>query len=193
MIRFCDIAMSIFGLIFTSPFLVIVFVIAFFDTGAPIFTQERLGQFQKTFRVMKFRTMRLDTDSVVTHRVDPQQITWFGKILRHSKIDELPQLFNVLKGEMSLVGPRPGLPDHYELTRSREALGVYDARPGITGLAQISGIDMSTPGLLAEIDAKMLEDLTVKLYFRYIILTILGKGQGDRVVGHVDSNDRGDD
>ena len=108
-------------------------------------------------------------------------ITQFGAFLRRTKLDELPQLWNVLKGEMSLVGPRPGLFNQEELTAERDALGVFQVRPGITGLAQVNDIDMSTPKLLAETDAKMIASLTVKGYFKYIFKTVLGKGSGDRV------------
>jgi len=110
-------------------------------------------------------------------------ITPFGRFLRRTKLDELPQLWNVLKGEMSLVGPRPCLFSQDELIAQRESRGVLFARPGITGLAQVNDIDMSTPALLAETDAKMLKGLTVGAYFKYILLTISGKGSGDRVPG----------
>ena len=81
---------------------------------------------------------------------------------------------------MSLVGPRPGLPNHSELTEAREKLGVFKVRPGITGLAQISGVDMSKPELLARTDARMIAEMSVRNYFKYIFLTVLGKGSGDR-------------
>lgn len=103
--------------------------------------------------------------------------------LRKTKLDELPQLWNVLKGDMSLVGPRPGLFDLVELLQARERLGVFAARPGITGLAQVSGIDMSTPELLAQTDARMLANMSVKNYFSLILQTLLGGGQGDAAKG----------
>jgi lipopolysaccharide/colanic/teichoic acid biosynthesis glycosyltransferase len=103
--------------------------------------------------------------------------------LRKTKLDELPQLWNVLKGEMSLVGPRPGLFNQQELTAVREQQGVFKVRPGITGLAQVSEIDMSTPELLAETDAKMIASLSLKNYFKYILQTVIGRGSGDRVKG----------
>ena len=104
-----------------------------------------------------------------------------GAFLRKTKLDELPQLWNVLKGEMSLVGPRPGLFNQKELTMARDARGVFDVRPGITGLAQVNDIDMSTPELLAETDANMIRELSIKNYFKFIFQTVLGAGAGDRV------------
>ncbi|BBU68003.1 hypothetical protein ICHIAU1_02860 [Fluviibacter phosphoraccumulans] len=101
--------------------------------------------------------------------------------MRRTKLDELPQLWNVLKGEMSLVGPRPCLFNQTDLINERAVRGVFDSRPGITGLAQVSNIDMSTPELLAETDAKMLASLRVADYFNYIIQTVSGKGAGDRI------------
>lgn len=125
--------------------------------------------------------MRRDTASVATHLASRSSITRFGHFLRRTKLDELPQLWNVLKGEMSLVGPRPGLFNQEELTRERALREVFKVRPGITGLAQISEIDMSTPELLAKTDQRMLQHLTLRAYFKYIVLTISGKGAGDRI------------
>jgi lipopolysaccharide/colanic/teichoic acid biosynthesis glycosyltransferase len=113
--------------------------------------------------------------------VSSTAVTVIGAFLRRSKLDELPQLWNVLRGDMSLVGPRPGLPGQHELVRARESEGVFSARPGITGLAQLRGIDMSTPELLALTDAEMLRRLNLKSYFAYIFQTVLGGGAGDRV------------
>ena len=107
-------------------------------------------------------------------------ITKLGGFLRKTKIDELPQLINVLKGEMSLVGPRPNLFNQHDVIQAREEYNVYRALPGITGLAQIQEIDMSMPELLAKTDNEMIETLTVKSYFQYIAMTALGKGAGDR-------------
>ncbi len=101
--------------------------------------------------------------------------------MRKTKLDELPQLVNVLKGEMSLVGPRPNLFNQHELIKERDSLGVYDVRPGITGLGQVQNIDMSTPQLLAETDKKMIDNLTLKSYFKYILMTVTGSGSGDAI------------
>lgn len=181
MLRFLDFIFALFGLLVGFPILLLLYVIGLFDTGSPLFRQERVGRNKKTFTLVKFRTMRPDTASVASHLADANSITKFGHFLRKTKLDELPQLWNVLKGEMSLVGPRPGLFNQTELTEARDKLGVYNVRPGITGLAQVNEIDMSTPKLLAETDAKMIAELNVRSYFKYIFLTVAGKGSGDRV------------
>jgi len=180
-LRFFDLALATAILVLGLPILIILFVVGLIDTGSPIFRQARVGRHERPFTLLKFRTMRPDTPSVATHLASPSAITPFGRFLRHTKLDELPQLLNVLKGEMSLVGPRPCLFSQKELMRERARLGVHRARPGITGLAQIRGIDMSTPALLAQTDAAMLRSLGVRAYFRYLYLTLLGKGAGDRV------------
>ncbi|WP_140339459.1 sugar transferase, partial [Vibrio parahaemolyticus] len=153
----------------------------FFDTGSPIFIQERVGRKKKPFKLIKFRTMGVETRSVASHLANTASITKLGSFLRKTKIDELPQLINVLKGDMSLVGPRPNLFNQHELIIEREALGVYDVLPGITGLAQVQNIDMSTPTLLAKTDKEMIDTLTIKGYFKYIIMTVTGSGSGDAV------------
>lgn len=181
MIRLFDLFFSVFGLILSFPILLVIYIIGLLDTGAPIFRQERIGRNRTPFILLKFRTMRRDTVSVASHLASKSSITKFGHLLRRTKLDELPQLWNVLKGEMSLVGPRPGLFNQEELTNAREDYGVFNVRPGITGLAQINEIDMSTPELLAQTDSKMIKSFSLKNYFRYIILTVLGKGSGDRV------------
>lgn len=179
MIRVLDIFFSFVGLMSLSPLLAIIFIIGLFDTGSPLFRQERIGWNEKPFTLVKFRTMRKDTACVASHLADASNITSFGHFLRKAKLDELLQLWNVLKGEMSLVGPRPGLFNQLQLRDARQRHNVFVARPGITGLAQISNIDMSTPELLAETDAKMIKDLSVYSYLKYVMMTVLGKGQGD--------------
>ncbi|HDY91415.1 MAG TPA: sugar transferase [Pseudoalteromonas sp.] len=181
MIRILDILFSLVGLIFAMPFLIILYVIGLFDTGSPLFMQERIGRNKKPFTLVKFRTMSVDTASVASHLASTASITPFGGFLRKTKLDELPQLWNVLKGEMSLVGPRPGLFNQEELTQAREAKNIYNVRPGITGLAQVNEIDMSTPELLAQTDEKMIATLSLKHYFTYILQTVTGSGSGDRV------------
>ena len=181
MFRVFDFLFSFLGLLFGFPVLLVIFLIGLFDTGSPIFRQERVGWNKKPFTLVKFRTMSKDTASVASHLASSVSITPLGSFLRKTKLDEIPQLWNVLKGEMSLVGPRPNLFNQEELINSRNQLGVYDVRPGITGLAQIKDIDMSTPELLAKTDAEMISTMSVTNYFKYIFLTFVGKGQGDRV------------
>lgn len=182
MIRVFDILLAFFGLIITFPFLIIITLISYYDTGCPFLFQERVGKNKNTFILLKFRTMKIDTKFVASHLVDPSSVTYFGRFLRKTKIDELPQLWNVLKGEMSLVGPRPGLPSQMELIYARDKYCVFNFKPGITGLSQINGIDMSDPDKLAQSDAKMIQSISVKNYLKYIIMTLIGKGQGDRVL-----------
>lgn len=181
MIRLLDFLAAMFGLLFLWPVLLIVTIIGLFDTGSPIFIQERVGRNKKPFKLIKFRTMSVETKSVASHLASNASITKLGAFLRKTKIDELPQLINVVKGEMSLVGPRPNLFNQEELIAERDALGVYDVLPGITGLAQVQNIDMSTPKLLAQTDRKMIDTLTLKSYFKYIIMTATGSGSGDAV------------
>jgi lipopolysaccharide/colanic/teichoic acid biosynthesis glycosyltransferase len=181
MSRLFDIFFSILGILLLFPILLILVIIGYFDTGAPIFLQERVGVGMKPFRLMKFRSMYVDSPSVATHLASASSITPFGSFLRKSKLDELPQLWNVVVGDMSLVGPRPNLFNQGELIHERDSRGVYSVRPGITGLAQINKIDMSTPQLVAETDAKMIQELNTFGYFKYILLTVFGKGFGDRI------------
>jgi O-antigen biosynthesis protein WbqP len=183
MIRLFDVVFSFIGLVLGAPVFMVLYAIGLLDTGSPIFRQERVGCHKKPFTLMKFRTMRKDTASVASHLANADAITPFGRFLRRTKLDELPQLWNVLKGDMSLVGPRPGLFNQEELTAARDKHGVFLVRPGITGLAQVNRIDMSTPQLLAETDARMIEHLNVGHYFRYIFMTVAGKGSGDGIKG----------
>lgn len=181
MTRIFDFIFSFFGIFFLWPIGLILYIIGLFDTGSPIFIQERVGKNKKPFNLYKFRTMHVNTKSVASHLANSASITKFGGFLRKSKLDELPQLVNVLLGDMSLVGARPNLFNQSELIEEREKRGVYNYLPGITGLAQINEIDMSTPKELAVKDAEMLQNLTILDYFKYIIATVTGKGQGDRV------------
>ena len=184
MTRIFDIFFSFFGLFLLSPVLIVLIIIGYFDTGSPIFRQERVGKDKKSFRLIKFRSMHLNAPSVATHLASSSSITPFGIFLRKSKLDELPQLWNVFTGDMSLVGPRPNLFNQEELINERDSRNVYSVTPGITGLAQINKIDMSAPQLLAETDAKMIQELNTLGYFKYIFLTVFGKGFGDRIVNN---------
>lgn len=179
--RLLDILFSAVGLVVGAPILLVLLILGWRDTGAPLFRQKRVGRGKQPFTLIKFRTMRLDTASVATHLASASAITPFGRFLRRTKLDELPQLWNVLKGDMSLVGPRPCLPNQDELIQERDRRGVFAVRPGITGLAQVNGIDMSDPVRVAMVDEKMIRNLRLGDYFRFLVLTLVGKGSGDRV------------
>jgi lipopolysaccharide/colanic/teichoic acid biosynthesis glycosyltransferase len=181
MTRSFDILFSLTGLVVIAPILAFLWVLVWCDGGSPLFTQERVGRNKKPFTLVKFRTMKPNTLPVATHLADVSAVTKLGHFFRRTKLDELPQLWNVLKGDMSLVGPRPCLFNQHELITERNSRGVFSVRPGITGLAQINRIDMSTPKLLAQVDARMLQDMSVRTYFEYIIKTVTGAGRGDRI------------
>ncbi len=181
MLRLIDISFAILGLLLGLPILILICIIGLFDTGSPLFFQKRVGRYQNAFTLVKFRTMSVGSASVATHLADRASVTKIGLVLRRTKLDELPQLWNVLIGDMSLVGPRPCLFNQTELIDEREKRKIFCVRPGITGLAQIQGIDMSTPELLAEVDARMLKGMNIKTYFKYIFLTIAGAGSGDAI------------
>ena len=173
MIRIFDIFFSLVGLIFLSPLLISIYFIGLLNNGSPLFTQRRVGLNLQTFTLIKFRTMPKNTRSAGTHLIKDLKITSFGYFLRKTKIDEIPQLLNVLLGDMSLVGPRPCLLNQKKLINERKKRGVFRVRPGITGLAQISGVNMKTPTLLAKIDLKMIKNINLFYYFYYIFRTIL--------------------
>lgn len=164
------------GLITLFPILGILWVLGIFFADKPLFKQVRVGRNDSRFTILKFQTMRPGVGDLPTHLVEERQINRYGRFLRRSKLDELPQLVNVLQGDMSLVGPRPGLPSQALLCDLRKELGILDVRPGITGVAQLKGIDMSDPYLLARTDREMIDALDFKLYLKLIFLTVLGRG-----------------
>ena len=171
--RFLDILFSLLGLIIFLPLLFIIFIIGLFDTGSPLFIQKRVGLNLKSFNLVKFRTMKMNTLSSGTHLVDVSNITYFGYFLRKYKLDELLQLWNVFIGDMSLVGPRPCLFNQKRLINERKKRKVFKVKPGITGLAQVSGITMKTPKLLSKTDQKMINQMNLYYYFYYIFKTLL--------------------
>jgi lipopolysaccharide/colanic/teichoic acid biosynthesis glycosyltransferase len=181
MIRLIDFSSAFFGLIIAFPFFVVIYIIGYLDTGSPLFFQERVGRNKKPFTLVKFRTMSVDTKSVASHLASSASITKLGAFLRKTKLDELPKLWNVFTGDMSLVGPRPNLFNLKELIEARDSKNVYSVRPGITGLAQVQNIDMSTPDKLARTDAIMIKKMSLKNYFLFIIKTVTGTGSGDAV------------
>lgn len=180
-IRMLDYGLA-FGVLCASvPVQLIVLVASWLSTGSPIFVQTRVGRRGEPFRLYKFRTMAADTPDVPTHALLANRVTRVGGILRRTKLDELPQLVNVLRGEMSLIGPRPCLLSQVELIEARRSRGVLELLPGITGPAQIRGVDMSEPALLAAIDAELVDGLSVARYLLILVRTAAGGGSGDRV------------
>lgn len=177
-----DIVLSALGLLILSPVIVIALLaIRWTSPGPGIFSQTRVGGDGVPFRCHKLRTMYAGTASVPTHEVSASRITPIGGFLRRTKLDELPQLWNVLKGEMSLVGPRPCLPEQTALVEARRRHGVAGLRPGITGLAQMRGIDMADPVRLAEIDAEYLTVASLSADLGILINTLVdGDARGDR-------------
>ena len=181
MIRLLDFTAAVIGLIVLAPFILIIAVILFIEHRKPFFIQKRVGKNQRLFTLIKFRSMSPKAANLPTHEISVDLITKTGKFIRATKLDELPQLWNVLKGEMSLVGPRPCLPTQEELISERALRDVFSLRPGITGPAQVKNIDMSTPKKLAEEDSQMVNNLKISDYIKYILMTISGSGQGDKV------------
>lgn len=181
MIRVLDILFALLGLILFFPLMLFITILLYFDFGSPIFIQSRVGVNGKIFKLIKFRTMSMDTESVSTHLINPSSVSKIGRKLRRIKLDELPQLINVLMGDMSFVGPRPCLPNQIEVINERNALGIFSYKPGITGLAQLKGVDMSVPKQLSILDAEMINDLNVLGYLKYIFQTAIGGGRGDHV------------
>src|SRR5215207_4016585 len=177
--RVLDVVVCAISLLVVWPLLLLVVVAIWIQSpGGAIFAQVRVGKHGHPFTCYKLRTMYLGTASLPTHQVRASAVTALGEYLRRFKIDELPQLWNVLIGDMSLVGPRPCLPSQTELIVARRQLGVFELRPGITGLAQVKGIDMSDPARLAEIDAQYVRTQSMTGDLKLIWATVRGQGVG---------------
>lgn len=165
------------GLVLVLPLIFISLFFIFIEDGKPtVFLQERLGKNKKKFTLFKIRTMYKSAPNLGTHQVDTSNYLYSGAFLRKIKIDELPQLLNYLKGDLALVGPRPGLVNQIELKEQRDFYNIFNVKPGITGLAQILGYDMSNPKLLAKIDSLYVENkstaLDAKIFFGTFIKPI---------------------
>lgn len=169
------------GLCFCWLFVAVWLAVRLTSKGPGIFAQERVGQFNRHFTLYKFRTMAENTLQAGSHEVSEAAITPIGGFLRKTKIDELPQIWNIFRGEISLIGPRPCLPLQKDLIAARELRGVLDILPGITGYAQVRGIDMSDPNLLALVDEKYMKLRTLPLDLKILLSTFLGRGNGDHV------------
>jgi lipopolysaccharide/colanic/teichoic acid biosynthesis glycosyltransferase len=168
-------------LLFWWVFLIVALIVKLDSEGPALIRQRRVGKDGKIFKCWKFRTMYANTEPKGTHDVSAKSVTKVGRVLRRTKLDELPQVLNIIRGEMSLVGPRPCLPVQGEVIKEREVKGVFSVLPGITGLSQIKGIDMSNPKLLAQFDARYLALRSIPLYLKILFLTVRGRGQGDRI------------
>ena len=160
------------GLLSIAPILFIAAIAIFFEDGAPVFfVQERIGKNKLIFKIFKMRTLKLEAPNIGTHELDQTYKLKSGKLIRKIKLDEFPQLINVLKGEINLVGPRPGLVSQVNLIECREAKRIYDVKPGITGLSQVLGYDMSNPKKLTEIDKIYIEKKSVLIDFLILAST----------------------
>lgn len=181
--RFFDFAIAVLGLIISAPLLAIAMLALRLESPGPaIFAQRRIGRRGPEFTCYKLRTMYQGTANLPSHQLQTSAVTRLGRQLRKWKLDELPQLYNVLLGDMSLVGPRPCLPTQTALIDARRRLGVLEAPPGITGLAQVQGVDMSDPERLAAMDAEYVRRWSFLGDLRLLFATVFGKGVGvDRV------------
>jgi lipopolysaccharide/colanic/teichoic acid biosynthesis glycosyltransferase len=180
--RILDIAFALFVIVILWGVLLGAWLaVKFTSPGPGIFAQQRVGKGGLPFICYKFRTMSLGTKEAGTHEVTADSVTAVGRFLRKTKIDELPQVWNILRNELSLVGPRPCLPVQRELVAARSELGVLDEVGGITGWAQIQNVDMSDPDRLAKLDAEYLALRTIPLDLKIILATAVGRGQGDKV------------
>lgn len=183
--RGIDCILSLIGLIILSPILLIIAVIIKVTSPGPIlFRQERVGKNNEHFRIMKFRTMRIDTPKdCPTHLlVNPDQyITKIGHILRKTSLDELPQLWNIFIGDMAVIGPRPSLPNQYDLNELRDQNGASAVRPGLTGLAQISGRDELEISVKAALDGEYVKNISFFMDLKLFLGTFISVLRSDGV------------
>ena len=178
--RLIDFAIAIVAMPVIVPLCLFLLILISLDSsGNPLFIQRRVGRGQRTFQMLKLRTMAKNTGDLPSHVAGDRTVTRLGRFLRRWKLDELPQLFNVAHGTMSLVGPRPCLPSQWELIEQREIRGLFAYAPGITGPAQLAGIDMSNPGRLAEAEAAYFAKATLAQDFLILLRTATGGGTGD--------------
>lgn len=184
--RVFDFVLALLGIIILSPILLLLAVAIKLDSKGPvIFQQKRVGQNKKYFQILKFRTMKIDTPKEMpTHLLnDPDfYITRVGKFLRKTSLDELPQLFNILAGDMAVIGPRPALWNQYDLITERDLYGANNVRPGLTGLAQISGRDELEISVKAKLDGKYVKNISFMMDFKCFVGTIQAVTKSEGVV-----------
>lgn len=174
--RIFDFTVSLILIILLVPVFLIIALVVLIDSGYPvIFKQYRVGKGNKLFYIYKFRTMRVNTRNAATDDLKEaeQAITKSGRFLRKTSLDELPQLFNVLSGKMSFVGPRPLIPEEKEIRQIRKEYNVYSVRPGITGLAQVNGRDMLSAKEKALFDKEYVEKQSILLDIKIMFKTVL--------------------
>jgi O-antigen biosynthesis protein WbqP len=189
--RLLDLVLACLAAIPAVPILVCcAAAIRLTSPGPAIFRQARVGRGGKTFVCLKLRTMRVGTAHAPSHETGAAAITPLGRRLRRLKLDELPQLWNVIAGDMSLVGPRPSLPTQTELIEARARLGVDRIRPGITGVSQVAGLDMSEPQRLAAMDATYLSDMSIGRDVSVLALTVLGIFRRRQAIGDAADSSR---
>jgi O-antigen biosynthesis protein WbqP len=180
--RAFDIALAIVALPILIPLVLICMAaIKVTSPGPAVFRQTRIGRNEVPFTCYKLRTMHTGTRDMPSHEAAASSVTPIGIKLRRLKLDELPQLWNILAGDMSFVGPRPCLPSQTQLIAARRARGLYAIRPGITGVSQVAGVDMSDPEKLACLDATYLSDMSLAADLRLILATAFGAGRRDSV------------
>ena len=184
--RIIDFLLSLIGIIVLSPVLLLLCLAIKIDSKGPIiFKQKRVGKNKTYFNIYKFRTMKIDTPKEMpTHLLeDPDfYITKVGKFLRKTSLDELPQLFNIIKGDMAVIGPRPALWNQYDLIEERDKYGANDIRPGLTGLAQISGRDELEIPIKAKLDGKYTDNISLMMDIKCFFGTITSVFKSDGVV-----------
>ncbi|HOI84459.1 MAG TPA: sugar transferase [Acholeplasmataceae bacterium] len=182
--RFYDFILALLGIIILSPLFLLLMILVKIDSKGPVlFKQKRIGRFKKHFYILKFRTMRIDTPKdTPTHMLEnPEQwITKMGKFLRKTSLDELPQIINILKGDMSIIGPRPALWNQYDLMDERDKYDVHKLYPGLTGYAQINGRDELPIPEKAKLDGYYVEHISlwldIKIFFGTIISIFKSEG-----------------
>ncbi|MBM7453036.1 O-antigen biosynthesis protein WbqP [Acholeplasma morum] len=184
--RFYDFVLALIGLIVLSPLFLILMIFIKLDSKGPIlFKQKRVGRHKKHFNILKFRTMRIDTPrDMPTHLLEnpDQWITKMGKLLRKTSLDELPQIINILRGDMSIIGPRPALWNQFDLMEERDRYDVHRLYPGLTGYAQVHGRDELTIADKAKLDGFYVKHISLWLDIKIFFKTIISIFKSDGVV-----------
>ena len=184
--RIIDFILSLVAIVIFSPFLLLIAILIKLDSEGPVlFKQKRIGMHKTHFYMLKFRTMRIDSPKdVPTHLLEnpDQWITRMGKILRKTSLDELPQLFNIIKGEMSIIGPRPALWNQYDLIAERDKYGANDVRPGLTGWAHVNGRDEQPIEVKARYDGEYVQKMSFMFDLKCLLKTVVSVIKGEGVV-----------